>query len=145
MSRIGHLGSIAVASGELSGWFRKWHWDERVAAYDVLSDRIVADSRKKFLEQATEEVTAEQMVALQSLRRLVTNELRKFVEASVAQDGVGLMKMADLKGLIEASIKMDRLVRGEATEKTEATVDLSGLSLDELRAWNERFSQSDPE
>lgn len=140
LMRSGYLGGVKVASATLSEWYRRWKWDERVEAYDVLMDRIVQAQRKKALEQAVDEVTADHLSMLKDLRSLVGIEIKKYLEATRSNDVAGMVKAADLKGLIEASIKMDRLCRDQTTDKTEAEVDLSGIPLEELIACNERLA-----
>lgn len=138
--RAGFLGGVRVAAAELHRWYRNHRWAERSAAYDVLTDRIVAEHRKKVLERSAEDITAEHLVTLQRLRRVLLLEVQKYVESAEASAAPGLIKPSDLKGLLEASVKLDRLIRGETTEEVGVQkTDLSEMSIDEIRAWRERI------
>lgn len=133
LHRSGYLGGVKISSAELSRWYNTWKWAERTEAYDVLTDRIIQTQRKKTIERHTDEATADQLAMLAKLDEVISREVEKLLTASTGQNGVGLIKTSDLKGLIEASIKMRRLLTDQTTEKigTEST-DLSDLSVDDL-------------
>lgn len=138
MHMSGHLGGVKVATATLSKWYRVYRWEERTSAYDVLRDRIVAGQRKKILEQAAEEVTADHLAVLKDLRSFLALEVKKALENAQSTDAP-VMKPAELKGLIEVSVKMDRLARGETTEEVGVQGELASTDLDEIRALRERF------
>lgn len=139
LHNCGMVGQIRVASAELSAWYRKWSWDARVEAYDVLTDRIVQAQRKRQLEQSVDDINADNLAILGTLRKFLSLEAGKYLEASADGGSIGLIKPADLKGLIEAVIKMQRLIHGETTENVGVETDLSDMPMDELRAWHERL------
>jgi hypothetical protein len=51
------------------------------------------------------------------------------------------VKPSELIKLAETVIKLDRLVRGEATDRTENDVDFSQYTVDELRKLNELLTK----
>jgi hypothetical protein len=84
--------------------------------------------------------------ARERARAQLLRNVRTPVQTSVRANTVsrqsdmhGLLRPGEIARLTEVAIKFDRLLRGESTENvaTAASVDLSGLSLDELRALSE--------
>lgn len=70
---------------------------------------------------------------------MVRNEAEKLLESSKAMGGNPYLKPADIAKIATAVITLDRLVRGQSTEKVETVerVDLSHMSDEDLEAFNE--------
>lgn len=143
MHRAGFLGGVRVASGELSKWFTQHRWEERCVLYDVLTDRIIEAQRRRIIEQSADELAADQLASLNKLRRILSLELDKYLAAAEAGQGVGLIKPADLKGLLEVDVKLSRLIKGETTESigVKESPGIKKMDADELMAWRERLKE----
>jgi hypothetical protein len=97
----------------MSTWSRKWEWVERVERWDVYQERqwlITRErERKKMLErqarlgQAGQGVAAEWLADLRAARETLP----------VTEKARGYARLA------EASVKIERLARGEPTERTK--------------------------
>src|SRR5581483_4415469 len=70
LSMSGHVGGVRVATAELSRWYNTWHWEDRVNAYDTLTDRIVRQQRERFLPESVEDMSADQLATLSKLRKI---------------------------------------------------------------------------
>lgn len=140
LHNCGFVGNVRVASATLSTWYRKFDWERRVNAYDVVLDRIAFAQRKKALERSADDWMAQKLGALETLDKILDLELGKYLESAASGNGVGLIKPADLKGLLETSVKMRRLLKGETTENIGVgDTDISDMPLEEVIAWRERL------
>lgn len=67
----------------------------------------------------------------------MANEVRKILNWSKRTgDEVTIMQPAQVAKFMDVVIKLERLVNGESTENTSSSIDLSGLSVEEIRALN---------
>lgn len=121
LCRSNFINSMRIPPADQSRWFREWKWDSRSEAFDVLTDRIIQNQRKKRLEESIDDITADQLHALAKLRRINELSLGHWLEAAEGASGPGLIKFSDLKGSMEAEIKLTRLVKGETTEKVDTS------------------------
>jgi hypothetical protein len=110
---------------------REHYWAERVAEFDRHLDRLVVAEREALLAQNTREVMAEYMGTLQDSRDILRREMNK-LRATAEESAGETVKLRDLTRLMEVSIRADRLLRGESTDKIDMGPDLSNLSDDEL-------------
>lgn len=138
-----YVNNVRVASGEISKWYFANKWEERCTAYDVLTDRVMEAQRRRFLEESAQERAGAQLAALSKLRTILSLELDKYLEAAMAGNAPGLIKPADLKGLMETEIKMTRLIKGETTEEVGVSTSegIDQLDPTELMAWRERLKK----
>lgn len=127
---------LGYATSRVNEWFNDNNWPQRVSAYDAHMERVAQTEREQFVKQKTQEITADHMAILQTARFLVQSELDKLMDASKMSEAHGLLKPADVAKFMELSIRFDRLIRGETTDN-ETRVDLSMLSVDDLRAVRE--------
>lgn len=113
---------------------RRYRWQERAEAWDemqaqaeadaVLSERgRIAKARLRMLAKALE------------LSELRLEEVLRQVQEGVGEDSAPELK--DITKLMDRALHFERLIMGEATDRTEATssVDLSELTEEELLAW----------
>lgn len=119
-------------SSILQRWASEWRWRERALAYDRHIDAQVVEERASVLKQNEEHRVAKQLSILLDAEDLAGSELRKLLAAASQGEGVGLLKPSDVVKILETSIKYQRLIRGEATERVETAQDLSRLSIQEL-------------
>jgi hypothetical protein len=117
-------------------WSKNHKWVARVEAWTDEQDRITRENLSKGVtamrKNHTDIATAMLVKALKALQKLPVEE----------------MTPADVAKLVDVASKLERISRGEATEKTESKtelaggltvneVDLSSLSDDELAALDE--------
>lgn len=122
--------------GTLKDWSRKWGWQARVDAWDDEQDREiqrelakgVAQMRKNHVGIASTMLSK----ALTALQRIPVDE----------------MTSTDIARLVDVAAKLERISRGEVTERTEGTqtiagevslhqIDLSNVTDEELAALDE--------
>lgn len=124
-------------------WSQKYKWHERAKAWDQHCEEIRIAEREALLAQEGKALAAEHMLLLKDARELAQRELAKYLESSRENDMPGLIKPSDLIKLTEAVVKLDRLVRGEHTEKTEHEIDLSDMPIEELRQFAQTAAKLD--
>lgn len=119
---------------KLVDFYRDWNWKVRCSAYDDYLSAFAVQEYEDILAHGAKEAAVQHMGLLNDAKELAAIELRKWlVTARAAGDGsTSLLRMGDLTKLIEGAIKLDRLVRGEATEIVEQN-ELTNLTDDELR------------
>lgn len=128
------LRRTAVKSVEvLSRWYRDHNWTDRCKAFDSYVDHVSIEERKRILEMASRDLAVDHALMLADARELVSRELGKLVSVSRDSELHGLLKPAEVIKLFDTTIKLDRLVRGESTENIKEEIDVSKLSLDEVR------------
>lgn len=127
---------VGFSTNTICQWYNDFNWPGRCSAYDAHMEKIAQGERESILRQAASEVSAEHMAMIQTARHLAQLELDKLLDAS-NQCETNLLRPGEVIKLSEAVVKLDRLVRGESTESVEHNVDLSRLSIDELRTMRE--------
>jgi hypothetical protein len=100
-------------------------------------DEILVTEREALLKDSTRTAMAEHVSLLNDSRQVAAQELAKLLEYSSSTPAGGILKPNELIKLIDATIKLDRLVRGESTEIVEERTDLSKLSIEDLRKLKE--------
>lgn len=100
--------------GTLKEWSRKHDWQVRVDAYDQEMDRQVQDElrrgRSAMLKNHVDIAQAMLVKALKALKRIPDDEL-------TAQD---------VARIVDTAAKLERISRGEATERTEGKQTIAG-------------------
>lgn len=130
--RLAHRWNTA----KLGQWCREHSWVERCAAYDAHVDTILRTEREGVLARDARENVTAQLSLLEDAQELVAREVAKLLERSQAVESAGVViKTSDLIKLMDASIKLGRLIRGESTENVATKVDLTGLTVTELRTY----------
>ena len=128
------LGGYGLA--ERYELWRTWNWSARVAAYDEYLSDIAVREAEEALKMGAKQLAAEHMKELHKAREIFGRELNKMLEQS-RKAGNTFMKPADVIRLGEFVVKNERLVTGEATERTEVHQDLSNLTDEDLAALEE--------
>lgn len=131
------VSEFARAGGWLPSQIRtiaqSHQWHERALAYDRHVDSAKTEANLEALPQVLEDHRR----ILARLRRFVAHELGKWMDTA-ENSPEPVTKVRDLKSLLDTAIKLDRLTFGEATEIVKSDGwDLSGCTLDELRALQE--------
>jgi hypothetical protein len=119
-------------------WMAAHYWAQRAALWDEHLDGVRQDTIRSLLEQRTEEISAEHMEITALGRSVVRREMEKLL-SDVEAGAHSTLRPGDLIRLTEAIVKLDRLMRGESTEKVDTHIDLSGASSEELAAMESRL------
>lgn len=130
---MGRRNPHAPTLQQLRDWCEQHQWRERVKGYDQHMDKILAEEKETALRESARDQAAAHLELIQDAHELAENELKKLLQASRESSAHGLLKPSDLFKLFEAAIKLGRLVKGESTEIAEERVDLSKLSMEELK------------
>lgn len=135
-------------AGRLEAWCKSDGWRERCLEFDrhvdskrvaVIVDALAEDARA---------VAAEHIGALRMAREAAMSVVAQWHERIAAGD-VPDMSPADVRGILKDTITLERLIRGESTERVDHRVgfDLSKLTtgeIEELRALEEKAGADDP-
>jgi hypothetical protein len=116
----------------IAGYGTKFEWIDRARAYDNAGvraeDNAVLNARAK--------ITKEELEAIRAMRILGTAEIKRRIKMFAGDpDGNHGVSARDAVALLKEAIVLERLILGEATERTEKTVKSLDLSkLDSERA-----------
>lgn len=116
---------------EINMWRAKYHWDARAAAFDNYAHQHFQDTVIEVLTGHGEDYANRHAKLIEQATDLLSNELRKFLEASQSTE-MTTISPSELIKLLDSTVKLDRLVKGEHTEHVKQDVDLTGLSPDDL-------------
>ena len=125
-------GAVSPAVDKLRAWYRDHGWRDRVAAYDAHVDGIIQEEREDRLREDVRAMTARHLAILQDAGELVADQLAKYLRSARESDMHGLLKPNEIAKIMDLTVKLERLTRGESTERIEADVDLTSLSDEEL-------------
>ena len=132
-------GKVCPPLQALLNLYNEGHWSDRAAAWDQHLDTI----RQEEHEAAVKSAAQQEQEVLADLHELVAREVDKTLRTSIANDAEldagNVMKTA---ATVERLIKTSRLVRGETTEKVGQSIDLSGMPIEEIRAFRARVEQA---
>jgi hypothetical protein len=103
---------------------RDFRWIERAKAWD---DRI-AQAQDKAVITAAEKLTAEHLKSLSLLRALGNTTIARALKAAQANEKKLPSTVREGIAALERAVTLERLVTGEATSRTEESLDTSKLS-----------------
>lgn len=117
---------------KVSRWYRSHFWKERARAFDLHLDSIRVEEQEDLHRQTAHEVAAAHMGILANSRDLVAREIEKLRATIIASEGE-VIRPQTLLRFAEMVIKLDRLIRGESTERIDTNgPDLSSVSSEDL-------------
>lgn len=132
--KVDAYGAFPVA--QMFRWHKQWAWTIRARAYDNHLSSFAVECKKAEIAKSSKTIAEEHIAILADMRVFLQLEVGKLLEQASALGGGAMVKPSELGRLLDITVKLDRLVRGESTEKVE-TVDLSHMTDDELEAFNE--------
>lgn len=132
--RVDAWGQYGVA--QVFRWHKEWAWNIRARAYDNHLSSFAVRCKEAEIAKSSKTIAEEHMAILADLRNVLQQEVAKLVEQSTSSAGGPVMRTGDMVRMLDSVVKLDRLVRGESTEKIE-TVDLSHMSDEELETYVE--------
>ena len=113
---------VAKATGKsaqlMAAWSTRWSWRKRVVEWDREADDR---SRAAQLDEI-EEMQRRHIRLAQGMQQLAAIELKRKLEGAQKKQKLGQLAAKDMRELIEAGAKLERLNRGEPTDyvKTDA-------------------------
>lgn len=132
--KVDAYGQTPVA--QMFRWHKQWAWSIRTRAYDNHLSAFAVECKKAEIAKSSKVIAEEHMAILSDMRVFLQLEVGKLLESASALGGGAMVKPSELGKLLDITVKLDRLVRGESTEKVE-TVDLSHMTDEELETFNE--------
>lgn len=131
------LRGRAVDPIKVANWYREHYWPQRVAEYDRHLDDINRAEREACLSKSSREAMADHIAMIEQGKEIAMRELEKLL-ATVKDSAAEVLKPRDVIHLLDATIKADRLIRGEATANVNIDgPDLSHLTNEQLAALDE--------
>lgn len=128
-----HLHATGYAYETLKGWSHDWLWFPRARAFD----EHLARRARRAQERATESVAAEMARRhARAAKRLLALAERGIASLEKRDKNGATLTPADVERMVKTGIVLERLVRGDATERVETRVDLSKLTLEQL--WEQK-------
>lgn len=111
------------------------HWPHRIQEYDGFTQA----TERGLLQQKNADRAGRHLAMLETglelIEREYNNLLARVRQLDAQGANVSLLKPSELQSMLRDLIKLERLIRGEVTERTEEAYDLSGFTLEELKAW----------
>lgn len=136
--------------GQMAEFSRKYGWVVRVRAWsrrkDQAKTRATLDELERMHRRHVRLSLALQDVTAIELERLIAQKERELAKGE--QDEGHVTSANDLAKVAERAVRIERLARGEVTDRVETTWDLSKLSvrdLRELKRLRAMMSRSDEE
>lgn len=125
------LGMGWAALDELA---RDHGWLLRARTYDAHLDRLRLETVDRVTEETAASRARRHMRPLTMALEAAERELAKLAKLSKQAEGPGVLSPRDILRFLEIGIKYQRLIAGDLDPVQRHSVDLSNLSLDELRA-----------
>ncbi len=109
------------------------HWKARAAYWDDHLAEIRTSTIERVTEETAEEVAKRQLSLTRAMQRLAAAEIAALERAQGPDAMPGTIPARDAMRFAVNGIRLERLIMGESTDRTETIPDVSGLSLEELR------------
>jgi hypothetical protein len=109
------------------------HWQARASFWDEHLANIRTTTIERVTEETAEDIARRQLGLTRRMQRLADGELVKLEKLMMQNDFPGLLTARDALRLGDRGIRLERLILGEATERTEVGPDLKALSIEDLR------------
>jgi len=126
---------LKISLPEVRALSERYFWRERIAAYDTFT----AQGKIQLFQERKDDTHAKHLSVLDLALEVITRELNSLIERQRMCDatggGISHLKPNELRAFIRDMIKLERLVRGDVTERAEEQYDLSSFSTDELVMW----------
>lgn len=126
----------------LMAWFKGHNWDGRIKAFDKWTSKITLAEFENALKETSKERAAKHVGIINASLELLEREINKYLDTSRNSELPGLLKPSDITKMAEVMIKLDRVIKGESTEHVKHDLDLSKLSVDELKKLNDLTSKA---
>lgn len=131
------LWDPSLTEEALQGLREGFAWDLRAEVFDRLCDR----RRLEVTVDALEEMKHRQLRLASDLQDIAEQEISSLRDKQRV-GGITGLKPRDLVRLIETGAKLERLTRGEVTDRVGGEYDLSKLTDEELELWHTLSSKA---
>ncbi len=120
--------------GTLHRWSRSDGWFDRVVAFDRHLDAIKVQVIEDVLAEDARDVANRHASIARDATEAAHSVVRDWLRRLALGERLDGWSPGDVRGMLKDMITLERLVRGEATERVEHGVgfDLSALTLDEI-------------
>lgn len=127
-----HTAFSGTSYATISRYAKDGLWRARALAWDRHLSKIQSKAYEEVYRQTAAETAKTHIPLINLGKEIVSRELIKLLRESVGTEGVR-MKPGDIRRLLESTVKLDRLVRGQATEIVDDnSIDLSQLTPEEF-------------
>ena len=118
---------LGKSAALIARWSSRWGWVERIAAYEAHMQEIEQKAREKALTKKAEDWATKEL----EMAALLYDKAKAMLAFPLARqrtkDGQTIVEPADWRlrdaaSIAEAGVKMERLARGEATDRVSVTV-----------------------
>lgn len=118
------LGKTAAL---IARWSSRWGWVERIASYEAYMQEIEQKAREKALTKKAEDWATKELEMAALLYDKAKSMLAFPLAKQVTKDGQTVVmpadwRMRDAAAIAEAGVKMERLARGESTDRITVSV-----------------------
>jgi len=133
------IKKLARSTGLPVGTLRRWYdtrgWRLRALAFDNYVHTLWQNKVEVEIVDAADDYVQRHARILAMGTELLERELTKYLDVSKSQNTTGLLRPEHLSQLANVFVKLERLHHDQSTDNVQvaATVDLSRLSLDELK------------
>lgn len=121
-------GEIGYSSTHVLNWAKLWAWDSRILAWDQHLD----GKGQKVAESGVEEMARRHIELAKKGLGIVDMAMERLRISLLVENG-GTLKAQEMARVLDVCAKLERLSRGEATERVEGK-DYSALSDSDLEA-----------
>lgn len=123
---------IRVAPARIRRWARKNMWHDRVMALDRAMCRKVDQDRYDYLAENSTEVARRHLELIRNGLDYASEQLDRLLDQAES-DPTPQASIRELARVTKDLVQLERLIRGDTTERTEVRPDLSRLTSEELR------------
>lgn len=131
MSALVRRGGHTLA--ELDALRFDWFWCDRARHWDEHLDAIRRQTIEDVTKQTAEDVARRQLRLTMNMQELASLEVDKLLDISRRSDAPGLVNVRELVRLAGVGLRLERVIRGEVTDRVETKGNLGDLSAEDLR------------
>lgn len=117
----------------LEQWSSENAWPERCVAYDRHIDERRVEATMRILEEDARTAAAFHVDLLRKAQQAAASVVHDWLDRLARGERLDAWSPHEVRAMIKDCITLERLVRGQATERVEhGIVDLSALTIDEI-------------
>lgn len=128
----------------LEKWSSEDGWVARVHAYDRHIDKERVAATMAILKEDAQTTAAKHLHLLRKLQTIAVAKAEEYLDDIANGHSLGHVTTAEMRALARDAITLERLVRGQATERVDnaGAVDLSQLSLEDIQQLRELYAKA---
>lgn len=118
---------LGVSRQNLQRWTTRWEWVRRAKEYDAHLDSLEQKAREKALTKKAEDWATKELEMAALLYDKAKSMLAFPLARQKSKDGLTIVepadwRMRDAASIAEAGVKMERLARGESTDRITVSI-----------------------